>query len=116
MGFRPATEFGLCLKTHRTMFIALLGVAHMGGVAVPLWTGRAPANENGRLIGGSRSQMCGCRIGCAINLKLCAVVPLDDEWLRAVANAKALDQPARDWNDPFLISATSEAPATPGSP
>jgi acyl-coenzyme A synthetase/AMP-(fatty) acid ligase len=116
MGFRPGDRIGLCLKDTSDHVIAVLGVAHMGGVAVPLdW--RARANENGRLIGGLGLKCVVAESGARL-AQASAVISLDAEWRRDVANAKVFDQPAcdpptRDWNDPFLISATSGSTGNP---
>jgi acyl-coenzyme A synthetase/AMP-(fatty) acid ligase len=110
-GFRPGDRIGLCLKDTSDHLIALLGVAQMGGVAVPLdW--RARPNENSRLINA---------LGLACLLAQpdtrptddCPVVQLDAEWHRAVAQAKVDGESRGDWHDPFVISATSGSTGLP---
>src|ERR1700727_29603 len=82
LGFQRGDKIGLCLKDTADHVIALLAVAHLGGVAVPLdW--RARSTENGRLIDG-------LRLSCVLaepDARLpdtCSAIPLDGGWHSAV--------------------------------
>jgi acyl-coenzyme A synthetase/AMP-(fatty) acid ligase len=110
-GLRPGQRIGLCLKDSPEQLVALLAVAHMGGVAAPLdW--RARPSENARFIEG-------LGVACVLaeaDARLagdCPVVPLDAGWHRAVASADAGSDPSGYWHDPFLISATSGSTGMP---
>lgn len=110
-GLRRGDRIGLCLKDTVDQVVALLAVAQMGGVAVPLdW--RARPTENARFVS---------RLGLACVLAEpdtrraddCPVVLLDAEWHRAVALAHVGGEPPGDWHDPFVISATSGSTGIP---
>lgn len=110
-GLRRGNRIGLCLKDTAEHLIALLAVARMGGVAVSLdW--RARPAENARF---SESLTLAAVLAepDAWLTKICPVVPLDAEWHRAVARANAGGGLAADWQDPFVISASS---GTTGAP
>jgi len=85
LGLRRGDRIGLCLKDTSEHVVALLAVALMGGVAVPLdW--RARPVENARFVDG-------LGLACVLaeaDSRLtdgCPVVVLDAEWHRAVARA-----------------------------
>jgi long-chain acyl-CoA synthetase len=110
-GIRRGDRVGLCLKDTSDHIVALLAVAWMGGVAVPLdW--RARPAETIRFI-------TGLGLGCvlvepdALPLVGCPTTPIDTEWHRAVARAGINESVATDWNDPFAISATSGSTGVP---
>ena len=110
-GLRRGDRVGLCLKDTADHVIALLAVAQMGGVAVPLdW--RARPSENSRFING-------LGLTCVLSepdVRLaadCPAVPLDADWHRAAARANVGCDPPSEWHDPFVISATSGSTGLP---
>ncbi len=113
-GFGRGDRIGLCLKDTAEHVVALLAVAYMGGVAVPLdW--RARPAETARYIDA-------LGLTCVLvepdaRLADKRTVVLDAEWNRAVAQTDAGAQPSFDWacdrDDPFLISATSGSTGLP---
>jgi acyl-coenzyme A synthetase/AMP-(fatty) acid ligase len=111
LGFRHGDKIGLCLKDTSDHVVALLAVAHIGGVAVPLdW--RARASENGRLIG-ALNLNCVLAESDARLPEACPAISLDGAWRRAVAQAPIAGEPPCDWLDPFAISATSGSTGIP---
>jgi acyl-CoA synthetase (AMP-forming)/AMP-acid ligase II len=113
-GFGRGDRIGLCLKDTADHVVALLAVAYMGAVAVPLdW--RARPAENARYID-ALGLTC-VLVEADARLADDRAVVLDAEWHRAVAQADAGAQPsfdsACDRDDPFLISATSGSTGVP---
>jgi long-chain acyl-CoA synthetase len=112
-GFRRGDRIGLCLRDTCDHLIALLAVAHMGGVAVPLdW--RARPTENARFI----LQLGLTSVLAEPDSRLtgdCAVVLLDEGWRHAVDRIAVHvgGQSPGDWTDPFVISATSGSTGNP---
>jgi acyl-coenzyme A synthetase/AMP-(fatty) acid ligase len=110
-GLRRGDRIGLCLKDSSDHVIALLGVAHVGGVAVPLdW--RARPAENLRFIEGLGLTCLLTEPDTPLTGNF-AVLRLDEEWNRAVARAEAVDVPSGDWDHAFVISASSGSTGTP---
>jgi acyl-coenzyme A synthetase/AMP-(fatty) acid ligase len=111
LGFRRGDQIGLCLKDNIDHMIALLAVVHAGGVAVPFdW--RARATENAHFI----DVLSLATVLAEEDARLpdgCRRIPLDLEWHRAVSSAAAIRESSSDWNDPFLISATSGSTGAP---
>ena len=110
-GFKRGDRVGLCLKDTCDHVVALLAVTRMGAVAAPLdW--RARPTENARFADG---------LGLAAVLAEpdawltghCPVVALDAGWHRAVAGADPGCEPGADWQDPFLIAASSGSTGAP---
>jgi long-chain acyl-CoA synthetase len=109
-GLRRGDRVGLCLKDTSSHVIGLLGAALMGAVPVPLdW--RARPGENARFIDA-------LGLACTLTepdtqLSSGAMIPLDDEWHRAVAGTEPADHWPAVWDDPFLISASSGSTGAP---
>jgi len=111
LGLRCGERIGICLKDTSEYVVAILAIALSRGTSVPLdW--RARPAENARLIQGL-----GLRFMLvepdARAVEGCQSVPLDDEWRRGVAQAQIGGDPAADWQDPFVISATSGSTGLP---
>ncbi len=116
LGVRPGDRVALCLKDSVNHIVAMLAVAWMGGVAVPLdW--RAKPAESGRFI-------TDLGITCALTEPDAAPVggvrcwALDAAWHEAVARAEigaALleDGLLADGDRVFMISATSGSTGAP---
>jgi long-chain acyl-CoA synthetase len=110
-GLRRGDRIGLCLKDTSDHVVALLAVAHMGGVAVPLdW--RARPSENARFAAGL-GLTCVLAEPDAWLTDQCPVVPVDAKWHRAVACAVIGGESPGDWQDPFVISASSGSTGAP---
>lgn len=110
-GLRRGDRIGLCLKDCSDHVVALLAVAHMGGVAVPLdW--RARPAENLRFIEGLGIACVLVEADSALTGNF-AAFRLDAEWHRAIASANVGNLPSGDWHDPFVISATSGSTGVP---
>jgi acyl-coenzyme A synthetase/AMP-(fatty) acid ligase len=110
-GVRRGDRVGLCLKDTPDHVIALLAVAVMGAVPVPLdW--RARPTENALFIKGLGLTS----VLAEPDVRLTQDRPmllLDREWHRAVAQANISGEPSGDWHDPFVISATSGSTGLP---
>jgi long-chain acyl-CoA synthetase len=111
LGLRRGDRVGMRLGDTSDYVVALLATAYMGGVAVPLdW--RARPAENDRLVDG-------LGLACLLidpDAQLtngCPAVRLDDEWHLAVTRAQIGGEPNGDWQDPFVISATSGSTGAP---
>jgi acyl-coenzyme A synthetase/AMP-(fatty) acid ligase len=111
LGLRRGDRIGLCLKDTSDHVVALLAVAWMGGAAVPLdW--RARPAENARFVAG---------LGLSSVLAEedawladgCHVILLDAEWHHAVTRANVASELPNDWDDPFVISASSGSTGAP---
>lgn len=110
-GLRRGDRIGLCLKDSPEHVIALLAVAFIGGVAVPLdW--RARPAENLRFIGELGIMCVVAETDTTLSGNF-ATLPLDGEWHKAVARVEVDGVPAGDWHDPFVISATSGSTGVP---
>jgi len=111
LGLRRGDRIGLSLKDTSDHVVALLGVAQMGGIAIPLdW--RARPSENARFIDGL-SPTC---VLAEPDIQLpedCPAVRLDERWHRGVAHANIDGESPSDWHDPFVISATSGSTGIP---
>ena len=110
-GFQRGDRIGVCLRDTSDHLVALLAMAHMGAIAVPLdW--RAPPSENARLISGLN--LAGVlREPTAREIDGCSSIPVDPEWHRAVALAEPAAGSPSSWHDPFVISATSGSTGMP---
>jgi acyl-coenzyme A synthetase/AMP-(fatty) acid ligase len=110
-GLGPGDRIGLCLKDRPEHVVALLAVAHMGGVAVPLdW--RARPVENARFIKGL-GLACVLAEADARLTDDCPAVLLDAEWHHAIARSNAVGKSPAGWHDPFVVSATSGSTGIP---
>jgi len=110
-GFQRGDRIGLCLRDTSDHLVALLAMAHMGAIAVPLdW--RAPPPENARLITGL-DLACVLKETTAREVKGYPSIPVDPEWHRAVALADPATGSPSSWHDAFVISATSGSTGTP---
>jgi len=111
LGLTPRDRVGICLKDSADFIVALLGTTVLGAVAVPLdW--RARPAENGQLIKPADVKLVLVEPG-ALPIAACSNVPVDAAWHSAVARLQAA-QPARtNWNDPFIISASSGSTGAP---
>jgi acyl-coenzyme A synthetase/AMP-(fatty) acid ligase len=111
LGFRRGDRIGLCLKDNVDHIVALLAIIYAGGVAVPLdW--RARASENAHFIDALEL----AAVFAEEDARLpdgCRKILLGPEWHRAVALADDHEDPYCDWDDPFLISATSGSTGVP---
>jgi acyl-coenzyme A synthetase/AMP-(fatty) acid ligase len=111
LGLSRGGRIGLCLKDTSNHVIALLAAARLGAVPVPLDCRARPA-ENARFID-----------ALGLNYVLaepdarlpgdCRVISLDDQWHRQVSRAHGEVDGSVDWNDPFIISATSGSTGAP---
>lgn len=121
LGARPADRIGLCLKDRADQVVAMLAIAWMGGVAVPLdW--RAKPAENARFIGDLGLTAVLTEPGAApAGAAPAGQAPnwtLDEAWHRAVARRQVSPALAEDGllADPhcvFMISATSGSTGAP---
>jgi long-chain acyl-CoA synthetase len=111
LGVMPGDRIGLCLGDSADHIIALLAVARIGAIAVPLdW--RASVSENARFVDGLALE----RVLAEPDARLTTdtpVVMLNSTWHRAVAAAEPSSAPPVDWNDPFVISASSGSTGAP---
>lgn len=111
LGWRRGDRIGICLGDSSDHLIALLAAAHLGAVAVPLdWRARPAENA---------------RFAAALGLRCCLLeadapdagdtpaIRLDAEWQRQVALADPEPHGTVDWNDPFVISASSGSTGAP---
>src|SRR5947207_7771388 len=111
LGAGTGDRIGLCLGDGWEHVVALLAVARMGAVAVPL---------NWRA---TRSEISGLARSLSLKLALvrrdaphaldCVTIPVDDQWHRKVAERAPLSAVPDDWHAPFVIAATS---GTTGAP
>src|SRR5579863_10526831 len=84
-GLSHGDRIGLCLKDNSEHIIALLAVAHIGGVAVPLdW--RARPAENGRFVD-ALGLKCVLAEPDSVPARECEILPLDENWHRALQQA-----------------------------
>ncbi len=111
VGISRGQRIGLCLKDTADHVVALLALAYMGAVAVPLdW--RARPAENARFIDGLGI----ARVLAEQDARLAndgRAIVCDAGWRGAVADATDSGGPAADWCDPFAISATSGSTGAP---
>jgi acyl-coenzyme A synthetase/AMP-(fatty) acid ligase len=116
LGAGPGERIGLCLKDRADQIVAMLAIAWMGGVAVPLdW--RAKPAENARFIGdlglaAVLTEPGAAQAGEAPNWKL------DADWHGAVARTQVSlalleDGLLADWQRVFMIAATSGSTGAP---
>ena len=111
LGVAPGDRIGLCLKDGWEHVVALLAVARMGAVAVPLhW--RALHTESSQLATALSIKLALVELESTLGLD-CAVIPMDARWHRSVAEREPLSALPDDWHAPFVIAATS---GTTGAP
>jgi len=111
LGIAPGDRVGLCLKDSGEHVVALLAVARMGAVIVPL---------NGRA---ARAETAGLAAALSVKLALvesesapaldCTVVPVDARWHRSVAEREPLSALPDDWHAPLDVAATSGSTGAP---
>jgi len=111
LGIHRGQRVGVCLGDTAQHITVLFAVAYSGAVAVPLdW--RSPSPELTRLVAGLDLAAVlgepGAReVGGIRN------IPVDVDWHRAVERAVPMGDSPADWNDPFIISATSGSTGAP---
>jgi len=111
LGAAPGDRVGLCLRDSWEHVIALLAVARMGSVAVPLhW--RATRVEITQLTTALSLKLALVEPESALDLD-CAGVPVDAAWHRSVSRRDPLSDPPDDWDAPFVIAATSGSTGAP---
>jgi acyl-coenzyme A synthetase/AMP-(fatty) acid ligase len=111
IGVAPGERVGLCLKDGADHVVALLAVARLGAVAVPLdW--RARAAENRRLIEAARLAHLLIEPD-AKPVATCHEVTLDAAWHHGVARAEPEPVRPSGWDRPFLIAASSGSTGAP---
>ena len=111
LGVRRGDRIGLCLKDTCDHVILLLAVAHMGGVAVPLdW--RARPAENVRFIDGLGLQYILAEPDRRVEGGALAFL-VDARWHERVSQADLYADSSSDWNDAFVISASSGSTGFP---
>ncbi len=111
LSLQSGDRIGLCLKDNPLHIVALLAVARMGGVAVPLdW--RAPPAETGRNASrlGLNSILTEPDARTAVD---CRLIVLDAAWNETVAAPEPMEPARRDWNDPFVIVSSSGSTGAP---
>jgi acyl-coenzyme A synthetase/AMP-(fatty) acid ligase len=105
LGLTARDRVGVCLKDTADYVLALLAIARLGAVAVPLdW--RARPVENARLIAAAAIKLVLIEHDSP-PLAACPSVALDRAWHRAIAQGKPQDEWSSDWHEPFIISASS---------
>jgi acyl-coenzyme A synthetase/AMP-(fatty) acid ligase len=111
LGVAPRDRIGVCLKDTADHIAALLALARVGAVAVPLdW--RARTAENARLIAAAGVKLLLVEPGSP-PIAACLAVPVDAAWHRAVVRAEPAAEVPIDWHDPFIISASSGSTGAP---
>jgi acyl-coenzyme A synthetase/AMP-(fatty) acid ligase len=111
LGLGSGDRIGLCLNDSTGHLVALLAAARIGVVPVSLdW--RAAATENQAVVVGLGLKSVLAETDARLPSEAPAVM-LDDAWNRAVASVEPGGAPARDWNDPFIISASSGSTGAP---
>lgn len=110
-GVAPGDVVGLCLKDHADHLIALLAVARMGAVVLPMdW--RARAEEQARLAAGFDAALVLTDAG-AKDVPGSPAISLDEAWQRAIAGAAADRGISRGEDTIFCIGVTSGTTGTP---
>ena len=111
LGAAPGDRIGLGLKDGADHVIALLAVARMGGVALPVdWCSRP--EETARLSGEFSPVFVVVEAGASVHRDVPSVV-LDDSWARSLAGAREDWCFPRDRNAPFLINLSSGTTGPP---
>ena len=111
LGVVPGDRVGLCLKDGWEHVVALLAVARMGAVIVPLnW--RAARTETSGLAAALSVKLALVERESAPALD-CAVVPVDARWHRSVAEREPLSTLPDDWHAALDIAATSGSTGAP---
>lgn len=111
LGLCFGDRVGLCLKDNVAHVVSLLATSQIGAVPVSLdW--RASALENSRFIDGLGLKRVLAEPDARLAVSVPAVV-LDDAWHRAIAAAEPGERAGGDWNDPFIISASSGSTGAP---
>lgn len=110
-GVQPGDRVGLCLRDSCEHVVALLAVARMGAVAVPLhW--RAARAEIERLAGALAIRLALTEPDAALKLD-CPTLPVNADWHRAVASREPLPTWPDDWHAAFVIAASSGSTGAP---
>ena len=111
LGMRRGDRVGLCLKDTCDHVVLLLAVAYLGGVAVPLdW--RARPAENVRFIDGLGLQFILAESDRRLEGGAVAFL-IDARWHEVVSQADSYTDSSSDWNDAFVISASSGSTGLP---
>jgi acyl-CoA synthetase (AMP-forming)/AMP-acid ligase II len=111
LGVAPGDRIGLCLKDSWEHVVALLAVARMGAVIVPLnW--RAARAEISGLVAALSIKLALVERESAPALD-CTVVPVDARWHRSVAEREPLSTLPDDWQAPLMIAPTSGSTGVP---
>ena len=111
IGAAPGDRIGICLKDNWAHVVALLAVARMGAVAVPLhW--RAARAEISELVTALSVKLSLVETESVLALD-CAMHPVDAVWHRSVAERESLSSLPDDWHAPLVISATSGSTGAP---
>ena len=111
LGAAPGDRIGLCLKDGWEYVVALLAIARLGAVVVPLnW--RAPPTEVSRHATTLSIKFALVEPETALALD-CAAIPMDGSWHRSVAAREPLSALPDDWHAPFVIAATSGSTGAP---
>jgi len=111
LGVVPGDRVGLCLKDSLEHIVALLAVARMGAVAVPLhWL--AARAEISRFATELSIKLALVEAESAQTLD-CAVVPVDAGWHRSIAEREPLSALPDNWHAPLDIAATSGSTGAP---
>ncbi|GAC1305175.1 MAG: o-succinylbenzoate--CoA ligase [Steroidobacteraceae bacterium] len=110
-GLRRGDRVGLCLKDTAQHAVVLLGATLMGAVAVPL-DYRARPNENARYVDALGLACVLCEPETPLGG---SVLRVDQQWHHRVGRIGAhadVEWPG-EWDDPFVISATSGSTGAP---
>ncbi len=111
LGAAPGVRVGLCLRDRWEHVVALLAIARMGAVVVPLhW--RATRSEISELATALSVRLVLVEPGSALDIGG-TVVPVDAAWQRSLAQCEPLSGPPDAWDAPFVIAATSGSTSAP---
>jgi long-chain acyl-CoA synthetase len=111
LGTQRGDRIGICLRDTAVHVVAFLAIVYLGAVAVPLdW--RARPAENRRTTQGLGVRLILAEPGGQLEADA-PVVAVDETWDRKVAVADPREAPAAEWQDPFLIAASSGSSGAP---
>lgn len=110
-GARAGDRVGLCLGDGKDHVVALLAVASLGAVAVPL-NERSPGAQNADLARALSLKLVLVQAGTAHAFE-CPVLPIDERWHREVGGRAPVSSMPEDWHAPFVIAATSGSTGAP---
>jgi acyl-coenzyme A synthetase/AMP-(fatty) acid ligase len=111
LGARAGDRIGIWLGDGTDHVVALLAVASLGAVVVPL-NRRAPAAQISALSGALSLKLALSQADVAHALA-CPTVPIDERWHREVATRAPSASMPEDWHAPFVIAATSGSTGAP---